>query len=129
VLEDVLIKRGLGGRSGLLLATASHVMHRRPVPDTNSMTGYLLRPGQDQGAVAEALRALEQAITASSMAVVSYWCMCPDGPPGRLYLCSIRNKSAVCLPVRLRAVDRSVLLIIYITTWLPIAPRGTHCRR
>ena len=58
VLEDVLIKRALSGE-------AAYYWQRLerdptvPVPDTNNMTGYLSRPGQDKASFPETLRALE----------------------------------------------------------------------
>ena len=117
VLEDVLIKRALSGE-------ATYYWQRLerdptvPVPDTNNMTGYLSRPGQDKALLPENLRALEPGYHRVQHAGGIVLVMVSDGPPGRLYL--VFNQEQVGRLAFLFGFVPLivVLLIIYITTWL-----------
>jgi signal transduction histidine kinase len=117
VLEDVLIKRALSGE-------AAYYWQRLdrdptvPVPDTNNMTGYLLRPGQEKSLLPEALRTLEPGYHRIQHGGGIVLVLVADGPPGRLYL--VFNQEQVGRLAFLFGFVPLivVLLIIYITTWL-----------
>lgn len=117
VLEDVLIKRALTGEAAFYWQRWQH-NHAAPVPDTNNMTGYLLRAGEAATDLPAPLRELDAGYHRVQHAGGFVLVQVSDGPPGRLYL--VFNQEQVgrlaflfgFVPLIL------VLLIIYLTTWL-----------
>jgi len=117
VLEDVLIKRALDGEATYFwqrYASDPSV----PVPDTNNMSGYLLRPGDDVKRLPEPLRALAPGYHRIQHGDNIVLVLVSDGPPGRLFL--VFNQEQVGRLAFLFGFVPLivVLLIIYITTWL-----------
>lgn len=117
VLEDVLIKRALGGEADYYWQRTTHDA-LAPAPDTNNMTGYILRPGQDKAQLPESLRLLEPGYHRIQHGSGIVLVLVSDGPPGRLYL--VFNQEQVGRLAFLFGFVPLivVLLIIYITTWL-----------
>jgi len=117
VLEDVLIKRALDGEAKYYWDRYA----RNPsvsIPDTNNMTGYLLRPGENSGELPETLRALEPGYHRIQHGGNVVLVLVSEGPPGRLFL--VFNQEQVGRLAFLFGFVPLivVLLIIYITTWL-----------
>ena len=117
VLEDVLIKRALGGEADYYWQRSAHDA-QASVPDTNNMTGYLSRPGDDKVQLPEALRSLTPGYHRIQQGGGIVLVLVSDGPPGRLYL--VFNQEQVGRLAFLFGFVPLivVLLIIYITTWL-----------
>jgi len=117
VLEDVLIKRALDGE-----ATYYWDRYARnpdvPVPDTNNMTGYLVRPDQDNASLPASLRTLEPGYHRIQHGGNVVLVLVSAGPAGRLFL--VFNQEQVGRLAFLFGFVPliTVLLIIYITTWL-----------
>ena len=117
VLEDVLIKRALDGE-----ATYYWERYARdpnvPVPDTNNMTGYLMRPGDNAAPLPDTLRTLQPGYHRLQHGGNVVLVLVSDGPPGRLFL--VFNQEQVGRLAFLFGFVPliAVLLIIYITTWL-----------
>jgi signal transduction histidine kinase len=117
VLEDVLIRRALSGEAQFFWQRQV----REPdatVPETNNMTGYLIRTERDRERLPLPLRPLPAGyhrVAGDAGEIVAF---VSDGPTGRLYL--VFNQEQVgrlaflfgFVPLIL------VLIIIYITTWL-----------
>jgi len=117
VLEDVLIKRALDGE-----ATYYWERYARdpqvPIPDTNNMTGFLMRSSADADRIPEAFRALKPGYHRLQHGGNVVLVLVSDGPPGRLFL--VFNQEQVGRLAFLFGFVPliTVLLIIYITTWL-----------
>jgi signal transduction histidine kinase len=117
VLEDVLIKRALSGEAAYYWQRNARDP-QASVPDTNNMSGYLARPGEDKTRLPEPLRALNPGYHRIQHDRTFMLVLVSDGPPGRLYL--VFNQEQVgrlafifgFIPLIV------VLLIIYLTTWL-----------
>ncbi len=117
VLEDVLIKHALNGESDYFWKRFAD-NPQIAAPDTNNMTGYLQRPGDDMQRLPPALRALRTGYQRIGNQGGEMLVFVSDGPAGRLYL--VFNQEQVgrlaflfgFIPLIV------VLLIIYITTWL-----------
>src|SRR5262249_6661291 len=117
VLEDVLIKRALDGEAGYYWQRYARDANA-PIPDTNNMTGYLVRIPADEAAVPEALRALKPGYHRIQHGGNVVLVLVSEGPPGRLFL--VFNQEQVGRLAFLFGFVPliTVLLIIYITTWL-----------
>lgn len=117
VLEDVLIKRALSGEADYYWQRNARDPHAS-VPDTNNMSGYLVRPGEDKTRLPEPLRALTPGYHRIQRDGAFMLVLVSDGPPGRLYL--VFNQEQVGrLAFMFGFVPLIVvLLIIYLTTWL-----------
>ena len=117
VLEDILIRQALSGE-------ADYYWQRRAadpqaqVPETNNMTGYLVRVDADRAKLPDPLQPLRPGyhrVPGGSGEILAF---VSDGAAGRLYL--VFNQEQVgrlaflfgFVPLIL------VLIIIYITTWL-----------
>lgn len=117
VLEDVLIRRALAGEADFFWKRQA----REPqatVPETNNMTGYLVRADADRARLPAPLQALPPGYHRVAGDAGEIVVLVSDGPTGRLYL--VFNQEQVgrlaflfgFVPLIL------VLIIIYITTWL-----------
>lgn len=117
VLEDVLIKRALSGEAAYYWMRVERDV-QAPVPDTNNMTGYLSRQGEDKMILPEGLRTLAPGYHRIQYGGGVMLVLVSDGPPGRLYL--VFNQEQVGRLAFLFGFVPLivVLLIIYITTWL-----------
>lgn len=117
VLEDVLIKRALDGEADYYWQRFARDP-QASVPDTNNMTGYLIRSDADLVRVPEPLRALTPGYHRFEHDGTFMLVLVSVGPPGRLYL--VFNQEQVGhLAFLFGFVPLIVvLLIIYITTWL-----------
>ena len=117
VLEDVLIKRALDGEATYYWQRYAHDASV-PVPDTNNMTGYLVRPGDNAPPLPDTLRELKPGYHRLQHGGNVVLVLVSDGPPGRLFL--VFNQEQVGRLAFLFGFVPliAVLLIIYITTWL-----------
>jgi len=117
VLEDVLIKRALDGEATYYWERYARDPHA-PIPDTNNMTGYLLRDNASDADLPETLRALKPGYHRIQHGGNVVLVLVSQGPPGRLYL--VFNQEQVGRLAFLFGFVPLivVLLIIYITTWL-----------
>ena len=117
VLEDVLIKRALDGEATYYWERYARDPHA-PIPDTNNMTGYLLRDDASDADLPETLRALKPGYHRIQHGGNVVLVLVSQGPPGRLYL--VFNQEQVGRLAFLFGFVPLivVLLIIYITTWL-----------
>jgi signal transduction histidine kinase len=117
VLEDVLIRRALTGEAEFYWQRFAREP-QAPVPQTNNMTGYVVRDAHDLQQLPEPLRPLKAGYHRVAGDTGEIVVFVSDGPGGRLYL--VFNQEQVgrlaflfgFVPLIL------VLIIIYITTWL-----------
>jgi signal transduction histidine kinase len=117
VLQNVLIKRALVGEADYFWQRYARDAHAL-LPDTNNMTSFLLRPGQDNRQIPEALRDVAPGYHRVATSGDDKLVFVSDGPGGRLFL--VFNQEQVArLSFLFGFVPLSgVLLIIYLTTWL-----------
>lgn len=117
VLEDVLIRRALAGEADFFWQRRAQDA-QAPVPETNNMTGYLVRVDADRESLPAPLRPLAPGyhrVPGPDGEILSF---VADGKDGRLYL--VFNQEQVGRLAFLFGFVPLivVLIIIYITTWL-----------
>jgi signal transduction histidine kinase len=117
VLQNVLIKRAMLGEADYFWQRYARNGHAL-LPDTNNMVGFLLRPGQDKSQIPELLRDVQPGYHRVPTSGDDTLVFVSDGPGGRLYL--VFNQQQVARLAFLFGFVplSSVLLIIYLTTWL-----------
>ena len=117
VLEDILIRQALSGEADFYWQRRA-ANPQAPVPETNNMTGYLVRVDADRAKLPEPLQPLRPGYHRVPGGSGEILVFVSEGAAGRLYL--VFNQEQIgrlaflfgFVPLIL------VLIIIYITTWL-----------
>jgi signal transduction histidine kinase len=117
VLEDVLIKRALDGEAAYYWQRYARDP-QAAIPDTNNMSAYLVRSAEETKRLPDELRPLQNGYHRIQHGGNVVLVLVSDGPPGRLFL--VFNQEQVGKLAFLFGFVPliTVLLIIYITTWL-----------